>query len=554
MMADSISSQDRPPRQVPDQESLRRANTAWVRTIAGSGPEERFPDSLLKPGPVQVIRARADREAFWSRYHDPVCHESLLPADPGRRLILTALERGRVWAVGSEVFPGAGKNLTEVFGKQSSALSPSEKLERLAFIRLARESSGRFPVRPNSRLEIPFKALSGLWKSLMVADQGAFGRKVLAFLDASPEAGALAGRLVTGEALSSKAEPIQGLALQGALFQQEEDALEGTPVSAGGEKGNLTGRTGRDLGNGYRAYTTAFDRTVPAEALFSPDEITICHQRLERESIPYRRAVTRLARRLMRRLMAMQRRAWVFDQEEGVLNPRRLAGLAADPMNRNIFMQEAETPFPATVVSLLIDNSGSMKGLPIRMAALTTGILAVALERCGVKTEILGYTTRAWKGGRTCESWQADGSPSNPGRINELLHILYKGADSPWRRARRHLGVMSHPDLLKENLDGEALHWAWCRLLARPESRRILLVICDGDPYDEATLAANGPDYLDRHLRSVIEDIERSPVRLAAIGIGHPVGRFYRRAVFLERMDVLAETLVHELLQLLAAP
>ena len=302
----------------------------------------------------------------------------------------------------------------------------------------------------------------------------------------------------------------------------------------------------------YRAYTTAFDRTTPAEALFSPQERLFYARQLDRESMPYRSTVTRLARRLMRQVMAWQRRSWVFDQDEGSLDPRRLAGLVADPLNHRIFMRETEAPFPATVVGLLLDNSGSMKGRPIQMAAMTMKILSEALERCGVRTEIVGYTTRAWNGGRAREQWQQAGSPGHPGRLNESLHIVYKSADTPWRRARHNLGIMLHPDLLKENIDGEALLWAWKRLLNRPEPRRILLVICDGDPHDEATVCGNGPDYLVRHLRSVIARIERSTVQLAAIGIGQPVGRFYTRAVFLEKMENLAEKLSHQLLGLLS--
>lgn len=216
-------------------------------------------------------------------------------------------------------------------------------------------------------------------------------------------------------------------------------------------------------------------------------------------------------------------------------------------------MQESESPFPETAVSLLVDNSHSMQGRPIRMAALTTGILAAALERCGVKTEILGYTTAAWDGGRAHQHWQSHGSPAHPGRLNERLHLVYKDADTAWHRARRHLGVMLSPDLLKENLDGEALDWAWRRLLTRPEPRRILLVICDGAPHDEAPLATNPSNTLECHLREVIDAIQRSPVQRTAIGISHPVGRFYRHAVFLEHLEHLAGPLAHELLQCLTS-
>ena len=238
--------------------------------------------------------------------------------------------------------------------------------------------------------------------------------------------------------------------------------------------------------------------------------------------------VTRLANRLQRRLLAQQARSWDFDQEEGMLDAARLARVIVSPRHRSVFKVERETEFKDTVVSLLIDNSGSMRGRPIAIAAICADILARTLERCGVATEVLGFTTRGWKGGQSREAWLAAGRPPNPGRLNDLRHIVYKRADEPYRHARRNLGLMMREGLLKENIDGEALLWAHNRLIARPEERRILMVISDGAPVDDSTASANGGSYLERHLRQVIEWIEKeSPVELIAIGIGHDVTRYY---------------------------
>ena len=258
--------------------------------------------------------------------------------------------------------------------------------------------------------------------------------------------------------------------------------------------------------------------------------------------------IIRLANRLQRRLMAQQLRAWDFDLEEGILNAARLARVVANPLLPLSFKVEKETNFRDTVVTLLIDNSGSMRGRPITLAALSADILARTLERCGVKTEILGFTTRAWKGGKARTAWVDAGKPPRPGRLNDIRHIIYKEADTPWRRAKSNLGLMLREGLLKENIDGEALLWAHQRLIARPEDRRILMVISDGAPVDDSTLSANPNNYLDLHLRSVIEWIEhRSPVELVAIGIGHDVTRYYKRAVTISDVEELGGTITEQL-------
>jgi len=261
--------------------------------------------------------------------------------------------------------------------------------------------------------------------------------------------------------------------------------------------------------------------------------------------------VSRLANRLQRRLLAKQNRAWMFDLEEGILDTARLTRVVVDPTSPLSFKEEQDTEFRDTVVTLLLDNSGSMRGRPIMVAAVCADILARTLERCAVKVEILGFTTRAWKGGMSRDDWIKEGKPPQPGRLNDLRHIVYKGADTPWRRARKNLGLMMREGLLKENIDGEALVWAHQRLIARPEQRRILMVISDGAPVDDSTLSVNSGHYLERHLRKVISEIEQnSPVELIAIGIGHDVTRYYRRAVTIVDVEQLGGVMTENLAEL----
>ena len=251
---------------------------------------------------------------------------------------------------------------------------------------------------------------------------------------------------------------------------------------------------------------------------------------------------------MQRKLLARQQRSWKFDLEEGILDSSRLARIVANPSIPLAYKQEKQTDFRDTVVCLLIDNSGSMRGRPIAIAAMCTDILARTLERCSVKVEILGFTTRAWKGGRSRDQWLQSGRPAHPGRLNDLRHIIYKSADAPWRRARKFLGLMLKEGVLKENIDGEALVWAHNRLAARPEQRKILMVISDGAPVDDSTLSVNSSSFLERDLRNVIEWVETySNIELTAIGIGHDVTRYYKKAITIADADELAETLTKRL-------
>ena len=304
-------------------------------------------------------------------------------------------------------------------------------------------------------------------------------------------------------------------------------------------------------GPDYRPFTARFDETVAAEDLCEPEELDRLRGYLDKQLSHLQGVVARLANRLQRRLMAQQNRAWEFDLEEGLLDPARLSRIIIDPMHPLSFKREKDTNFRDTVVTLLLDNSGSMRGRPITVAATCADILARTLERCGVKVEILGFTTRAWKGGQSREAWLAAGKPANPGRLNDLRHIIYKSADAPWRRARKNLGLMMREGLLKENIDGEALDWAHKRLLARTEQRKILMMISDGAPVDDSTLSVNPGNYLERHLRWIIEEIEtRSPVELIAIGIGHDVTRYYRRAVTIVDAEELGGAMTEKLAEL----
>lgn len=301
----------------------------------------------------------------------------------------------------------------------------------------------------------------------------------------------------------------------------------------------------------YTVYTTQFDEEINAEDLADPDEMARLRDLLDQQLNNYHTIITKLANRLQRKLMARQRRSWAFDLEEGILDGARLARVIANPDVPLTFKQEKEMPFKDTVVSILIDNSGSMRGRPIAIAATTTDIIAQTLERCGLKTEILGFTTRAWKGGKSRELWLENGRPEKPGRLNDVRHIIYKDANAPTRRARRNLGLMLKEGILKENIDGEALVWAYNRLSRRPEERKILLVISDGAPVDDSTLSVNPSNILEMDLRNVISWIEeKSPVELTAIGIGHDVTRYYERAITISDADGLAEALTKQLTDL----
>ena len=339
---------------------------------------------------------------------------------------------------------------------------------------------------------------------------------------------------------------------EGAPADPDGQASDEAPELNEGEQPNR--QPNRDDGRAvdfYRVFTTAYDEVVDASDLCDPMELDRLRALLDSQLAVLSSVVSRLANKLQRRLLAQQNRSWIFDLEEGALDTARLTRIITDPTAPLSFKAESESPFRDTVVTLLLDNSGSMRGRPIMVAAVCADILARTLERCGVKVEILGFTTRAWKGGQSREAWITAGKPANPGRLNDLRHIIYKSADAPWRRAKKNLGLMMREGLLKENIDGEALLWAHDRLLARTEQRRILMVISDGSPVDDSTQSANAALYLDKHLRAVIAEIEdRSPVELLAIGIGHDVTRWYRKALTIVDVEQLAGAMTEKLAEL----
>jgi cobaltochelatase CobT len=333
--------------------------------------------------------------------------------------------------------------------------------------------------------------------------------------------------------------------------EMQDESDEADSEEASDSRRPPPARPNEHRGPDYKAFTLKFDEVVDAEDLCDSDELARLRAYLDKQLSHLQGVVGRLANRLQRRLLAQQNRSWEFDLEEGILDPARLMRVVIDPQQPLSFKREKDTEFRDTVVTLLIDNSGSMRGRPITVAATCADILARTLERCGVKVEILGFTTRAWKGGQSRETWLQSGKPVNPGRLNDLRHIIYKSADAPWRRARKNLGLMMREGLLKENIDGEALDWAHKRLLGRPEQRRILMVISDGAPVDDSTLSVNAGNYLERHLRFIIDEIEtRSPVELLAIGIGHDVTRYYRRAVTIVDAEELGGAMTDKLAEL----
>jgi cobaltochelatase CobT len=520
-------------------------------------------------------------------------HNGQAPAEAEARAVFDALEGARVEALGARAMAGVRANLAELAEARvrGDAITRARSAEEVplatALGLLARERlTGQ---------QSPAAALGGLdlvrgWVeergggdldalALAIDDQSAFAvlaRKLLEDLeladaqdpaeeapedggdeeqgdDAGDDESEEEGGDSTPQAgdMEMRAEQAEGE--EGEQDQQAETSEddEGAPGDEGDE--SATPRPNRrqgepEIGGDYRPFTTRFDEVVEALDLTDEEELNRLRAYLDTQMGPLTGVVTRLANRLQRRLMAQQARSWDFDQEEGLLDAARLARVIVSPGHSLSYKVERETEFKDTVVSLLIDNSGSMRGRPISIAAICADILARTLERCGVATEILGFTTRAWKGGQSREAWLSEGRAPSPGRLNDLRHIVFKRADEPYRHARRNLGLMMREGLLKENVDGEALLWAHNRLIARPEERRLLLVISDGAPVDDSTASANGGSYLERHLRQVIGWIEtRSPVELAAIGIGHDVTRYYARAVTIMDAEQLGGALVDQL-------
>ena len=560
------------------------------------------PGPSLEPRLVAEARGAADALALRLRHHDPKLHHSRAPiADGEARAVFDALEMARVEALGAKAMEGVRANLSDLVEARVrvDAITRARTAEEVPLATavglLARQRlTGEPPpeaARNGLKLVAPWieeKAgpeLDAL--ALTIDDQMSFAtlsRRLLEDLeladldepaDETPDEG---GDEDQGDDQGpDEADDVESDGSSGGdmeMRSEETERDEGEDESADSEadvdEGEATsGQEGADQARAnsqrrnwpdepitdYKPFTTRFDETVAAAELCDEEELGRLRAYLDQQMASLGGVVTRLANRLQRRLMAQQARSWDFDQEEGLLDAARLARVIASPGHSLSYKIERDTEFKDTVVSLLIDNSGSMRGRPISIAATCADVLARTLERCGVATEILGFTTRGWKGGQSREMWLAEGRPPMPGRLNDLRHIIYKRADQPYRHARKSLGLMMREGLLKENIDGEALLWAHNRLLARPEERRILLVISDGAPVDDSTASANGGTYLEKHLRQVIGWIEgRSTVELAAIGIGHDVTRYYERAVTIMDAEQLGGALIDQLAALFEKP
>ncbi|WP_199699075.1 cobaltochelatase subunit CobT [Oleomonas cavernae] len=558
-----------------------------------------LPSRELTPAEVAQVRGQADSMALRLRHHDDKLHGQFVPEGTTARAVFDAVEQARCESIGANDMLGVAGNLGAMLEERCKARGYARITERAdaplseAVALMVRERlTGSRP--PDSATK-----MVDLWRdwidekggrdldrlAAVQGDQAAFARasrKLIADLGLSEDMGAEPeenedkddsedendqegdgdenqGDGVAPEGSSTEMvesdDPSADDSTETAVHVDSEDDMDGAEGDDSSEamrpwrpNGPITNEPGEPP---YRAFTTEFDEETEAEDLCDADEMTRLRAYLDQQLLSLQGVVSKLANRLQRRLMAKQNRSWVFDLDEGILDAARLSRVVTDPMHPLSFKHETDTDFRDTVVTLLIDNSGSMRGRPITVAATCADILARTLERCSVKVEILGFTTRAWKGGQSRERWLKDGKPPQPGRLNDLRHIVYKNADAPWRRARKNLGLMMREGLLKENIDGEALLWAHNRLIARDEQRRILMVISDGAPVDDSTLSVNSGSYLEKHLRQVIDWIEtRSPVELIAIGIGHDVTRYYRRAVTIVEAEQLGGAMMEQLASL----
>lgn len=567
-----------------------------------AGERVRLPELSKRPTAheLAVTRGLGDSMALRLACHDQKIHATLAPEGQDARAVFDAVEQARVESIGALRMKGVANNLhsmnTEKYAKANFAGINSREDAPLseAVAMMVREAvTGQKP--PESAGKV-----LDLWRSFIeekagadfanlasvVEDQQAFARVVrhmLSAMEMADDVGDEADETSNEEENSEEDQQRSGEEEQenseqeagsesapadeseSAEEQMEDGEMDGAEISdddmseEGDEDSETPGEMRRPASPfddfnekvDYKVFTEAFDEEITAEELCDEAELDRLRAFLDKQLAHLQGAVGRLANRLQRRLMAQQNRSWDFDLEEGYLDPARLTRMIIDPMQPLSFKREKDTQFRDTVVSLVIDNSGSMRGRPITVAATCADILARTLERCGVKVEILGFTTKAWKGGQSREQWLASGKPPAPGRLNDLRHIVYKSADAPWRRSRRNLGLMMREGLLKENIDGEALMWAHSRLIGRREQRKIMMMISDGAPVDDSTLSVNPGNYLERHLRAVIEQIEtRSPVELLAIGIGHDVTRYYRRAVTIVDADELAGAMTEQLASL----
>ena len=546
-------------------------------------------------------RGAADSAGLWLAHHNDQTHQSLCPSAPAAKAIFDAAETARVEAIGANQMAGVAQNLSARLNKKysTSTIGAPDSGDDNAVV-----DAVRLMVREALTGEAPPASTAmamDLWRPWINARAGELLQEMRSCEENQSDFAELSRRLIgalqsnlgdaadqnedgsdaednandnasqddgsaddaqsaTGEDYSEGDESqgveqdgdAAGMASDDSTVIDADSDMDG--MTDGDSPGGEPGQNPYQLEPGpevYRIFTDQYDEVIDAADLCDPEELERLRNMLDRHMENLNQMIGKLANRLQRKLMAFQNRSWEFDLDEGLLDAGKLHRVVTQPFSALSYKQEQDTKFRDTIVTLLLDNSGSMRGRPITIAAVTADIMARTLERCGVKVEILGFTTKAWKGGQSRENWQGAGKPAMPGRLNDLRHIIYKSADQPMRRARKSLGLMLREGILKENIDGEALVWAHDRLVSRAEDRRIMMVISDGAPVDDSTLSSNSGNYLEKHLRQTIAMIEnKSPVQLLAIGIGHDVTRYYKRAVTITDVDQLGGTVIGELADL----
>jgi cobaltochelatase CobT len=575
------------------QDELEVGFTTEPMGIVGGRVKIPMPSAGMPTSETAFIRGAADAMALRLCHHDPKLFACQAPDNIIARMAFEVLEQARCEALGANDMAGVASNLTALLDERCKAqgferAGAKAEIPMTDVLRILAHEAFAHQVLPKSaqraaeiwRPWIEERAGVNLGKlPELLHDQKAFAAEAMKILDVL-DLGA-SGKNKPDEdgereekETASGAEPSEQEQIETAESEQgepetsaaaadtdaassegEQQERAAAPDDEGSEQeGDHGGEGPESWGNShgprttYRIFTDKFDEIISAKDLCPPEELSRLRTMLDQQIRPTQSLIVRLANRLQRRLMAQQTRSWDFDLEEGLLDTARLTRIITSPSHSLSYKREKPMDFRDTVVTLLIDNSGSMRGRPITLAAISADILARTLERCGVKAEILGFTTKAWKGGLSRDAWIKSGRIALPGRLNDIRHIVYKAADEPWRHARRNLGLMLREGLLKENIDGEALLWAHNRLLARQEQRRILMVISDGAPVDDSTLSVNPGNYLEQHLRAVIDWIEtKSDIELTAIGIGHDVTRYYRRAVTISDSEQLGSIMMQQL-------
>ncbi|GBQ04679.1 cobaltochelatase CobT-related protein [Saccharibacter floricola] len=590
-------------------EPFRKATFATLRALSGAQEGGEKPDfsalnnDELSPQAQTIIRSDVDAKALYQRYHNPELAPAI--ADREAQRVFDAVEHARCEVYGARHMAGVRANLLDRLTRHCTALRVDDMTKREDMpAPLALELLTRQTLDPTTYASLDHNAALQQWRQSLSpqaqqalkdmahqqGDQKEFSQASQHFIEAcglhhttaeqqenvQPPTGDNANPDPQKEespspegdeegeegATDEESGELSQEGSQGGMSENpDSDEMEALPTSddqgeeeAAGPSSSPTSSEGSEHEEPYHVFTQEFDEEIYASDLCDPEELEVLRDTLDEQLEQTQEFVSRLAHRLQRRLMAQQQRHWFFDQEEGILDSARLPRIISNPALPLSYKREGDTEFRDTVVTLLVDNSGSMRGRPIATAAICGDILARTLERCGVKVEVLGFTTRTWKGGQSRVKWLQEDRPPQPGRLNDLRHIIYKSADMPWRRARRNIGLMLREGLLKENIDGEALLWAWKRLKHRPEHRRILMVISDGAPVDDSTSTANSPDYLDQHLHRVIAQLESDKsAELLAIGIGHDVTRYYQDSVTIGSAEDLGDTMVSQLTTLLSS-